>query len=109
MSPIVSKLYHDGYLNAKSYLQSDVFAAAGEFAKCEGILPAPESAHAIKAAFDEALKCKETGEEKVILFGLTGTGYFDMTAYQSYNEGKMSDYMPTDADLQKGFDSLPKL
>jgi tryptophan synthase beta chain len=107
MSPIVSKLYHDGYIKAKSYVQSEVFDAAKKFAGCEGILPAPESAHAIKGALDEALKCKETGEEKVILFGLTGTGYFDMTAYQSYNEGKMSDYVPTDADLQKGFDTLP--
>jgi tryptophan synthase beta chain len=107
MSPIVSKLYHDGYIKAKSYVQSEVFEAAKAFARCEGILPAPESAHAIKGALDEALKCKETGEEKVILFGLTGTGYFDMTAYQSHNDGKMSDYVPTDADLQKGFDTLP--
>jgi tryptophan synthase beta chain len=109
MSPIVSKLYHDGYISAKSYVQSDVFEAAEKFARCEGILPAPESAHAIKGALDEALKCKETGEEKVILFGLTGTGYFDMTAYQSYNTGKMSDYVPTDEDLQKGFETLPKI
>ena len=109
MSPIISKLYHDGYISAKSYIQSDVFDAAAKFAKCEGILPAPESAHAIKGAIDEAIKCKETGEEKTILFGLTGTGYFDLSAYQSYNEGNMSDYVPTDEDLQKGFDTLPKL
>jgi tryptophan synthase beta chain len=109
MSPIVSKLYHDGYLTAKSYIQSEVFDAATTFARCEGILPAPESAHAIKAAIDEALKCKETGEEKVIVFGLTGTGYFDMAAYQNYNNGEMNDYVPTDEDLQKGFDSLPKV
>ena len=109
MSPIVSKLYHDGYLKAKSYIQSEVFDAATMFARCEGTLPAPESAHAIKAAIDEALKCKETGEEKVILFGLTGTGYFDMAAYQSYNSGEMNDYVPTDEDLQKGFDSLPNV
>jgi len=109
MSPILSKLYHDGYLTAKSCIQSDVFAAAEQFARCEGILPAPESAHAIKGALDEAMKCKETGEEKTILFGLTGTGYFDLAAYQSYNEGKMSDYVPTDEDLQKGFDTLPQL
>jgi tryptophan synthase beta chain len=109
MSPILSKLYHDGYMTAKSYIQSDVFAAATQFARAEGILPAPESSHAIKGAIDEALKCKATGEEKTILFGLTGTGYFDMAAYQSYNEGKMSDYVPTDADLQKGFDTLPKM
>ncbi|MCL2087493.1 MAG: TrpB-like pyridoxal phosphate-dependent enzyme [Oscillospiraceae bacterium] len=107
MSPIVSKLYHDGYINAKSYNQSEVFDAAAKFAKCEGILPAPESAHAIKGAIDAALKCKESGESKVILFGLTGTGYFDMSAYQGYLEGKMSDYTPSDEDLQKGFDSLP--
>ena len=109
MSPIVSKLYHDGLITAKAYTQSEVFTAAEKFARCEGILPAPESAHAIKAALDEAIKCRETGEEKTILFGLTGTGYFDMTAYQSYNEGKMSDYVPNEADLQKGFDTLPKL
>lgn len=109
MSPILSKLYHDGYITAKSYTQSDVFDAAEKFARCEGILPAPESAHAIKGAIDEAVKCKETGEEKVILFGLTGTGYFDLSAYQNYNEGEMSDYIPTDDDLQKGFDSLPKI
>jgi tryptophan synthase beta chain len=109
MSPIVSKLYHDGYLTAKSYIQSEVFDAATMFARCEGTLPAPESAHAIKAAIDEAMKCKETGEEKVIVFGLTGTGYFDMAAYQNYNSGEMNDYVPTDEDLQKGFDSLPNV
>jgi len=109
MSPIISKLYHDGYLTAKSYIQSEVFDAATMFARCEGTLPAPESAHAIKAAIDEAMKCKETGEEKVIVFGLTGTGYFDMAAYQNYNSGEMNDYVPTDEDLQKGFDSLPNV
>ena len=109
MSPTVSKLYHDGYMIAKSYIQSDVFKAAEQFAKCEGILPAPESAHAIKCAIDEAIKCKETGEEKTILFGLTGTGYFDMAAYKNHNEGNLLDYIPTDEDLQKGFDSLPKV
>jgi tryptophan synthase beta chain len=109
MSPILSKLYHDGYMSAKTYVQSEVFAAATQFARCEGILPAPESSHAIKGAIDEALKCKESGEEKTILFGLTGTGYFDLSAYQSYNEGKMSDFVPTDEDLQKGFDTLPKM
>ncbi len=109
MSPIVSKLYHDKLISAKSYTQTEVFDAAKIFLRCEGTLPAPESSHAIKAALDEAVKCKATGEEKVILFGLTGTGYFDMAAYQSYNSGAMSDYVPTDADLQKGFDSLPNL
>lgn len=109
MSPIVSKLYHDGYINARSYVQSEVFDAATTFAKSEGILPAPESSHAIKAAMDEAVKCRETGEEKVILFGLTGTGYFDMTAYQGYLNGDMNDYVPTDADLEKGFATLPKI
>ena len=109
MSPILSKLYHDGYMEAVSVEQTKVFEAAVYFAKHETILPAPESAHAIRAAIDEALRCKESGEAKTILFGLTGTGYFDMTAYASYNEGTMSDYIPTDADLQKGFDALPKI
>ena len=109
MSPIVSKLYHDGYIRTTSVEETAVFKAATFFAKCEGTLPAPESSHAIKVAIDEALKCKETGEKKKILFGLTGTGYFDMTAYSSYLDGTMSDYVPTDEDLQKGFDSLPKI
>ncbi len=109
MSPILSKLYHDGYMEAVAVEQTKVFEAATFFAKYETILPAPESAHAIRAAMDEALKCKETGEEKTILFGLTGTGYFDMTAYSAYQEGRMVDYIPTDADLQRGFDSLPKI
>lgn len=109
MSPILSKLYHDGYMEAVSYEQTKVFEAAVQFAKCETILPAPESAHAIRGAIDEALKCKETGEAKTILFGLTGTGYFDMKAYSEYLAGTMTDYIPTDADLQKGFDSLPKI
>lgn len=109
MSPILSKLYHDGYMEAVSYEQTKVFEAAVMFAKCETILPAPESAHAIKGAIDEALKCKESGEEKTILFGLTGTGYFDMKAYSEYLEGTMTDYIPTDEDLQKGFESLPKI
>ncbi|SHH00171.1 tryptophan synthase beta chain [Anaerosphaera aminiphila DSM 21120] len=100
MSPIISKLYHDGYMDAVSYAQSKVFEAAIMFAKTETILPAPESAHAIRAAIDEALKCKETGEEKTILFGLTGTGYFDMLAYESYLEGTMEDYIPSDEDLK---------
>ncbi len=109
MSPILSKLYHDGYMEAVSYKQTEVFEAAVLFAKQETILPAPESAHAIKGAIDEALKCKETGEAKTILFGLTGTGYFDMTAYESYRNSTMTDYVPTDEDLQKGFDSLPDI
>ncbi len=109
MSAIVSKLYHDGYIKARSYEQTKVFDAAVNFARIEGYLPAPESSHAIRAAIDEALQCKETGEKKVILFGLTGTGYFDLSAYQSYNDGTMSDYIPSDEDLQKGFDSIPKL
>ena len=109
MSPILSKLYHDGYMDAVSVEQTKVFEAATFFAKHETLRPAPESAHAIRAAMDEALRCKETGEEKTILFGLTGTGYFDMTAYTAFLEGKMSDYAPTDEDLQKGFDSLPQV
>lgn len=106
MSPIISKLYHDGYLEAVSVEQTKVFEAAEKFARCEGILPAPESAHAISVAIDEALKCKERNEKKTILFGLTGTGYFDMTAYKAYNDGTMTDYIPTDEDLQRGFDSI---
>ena len=108
MSSILSQLYHDGYMTARSVEQTAVFAAAEEFARVEGILPAPESSHAIRVAIDEALKCKETGEEKTILFGLTGTGYFDMVAYEKYNNGQMTDYIPTDADLQAGFDRIPK-
>lgn len=110
MNPILSKLYHDGYLDeARSYEQTRVFDAAVTFARCEGTLPAPESSHAIRAAMDEAIKCRETGEKKDILFGLTGTGYFDMPAYMSYHDGTMSDSIPTDADLQRGFDSLPTI
>ena len=109
MSPVLSQLYHDGFMEARSVEQTAVFEAAEKFARVEGILPAPESAHAIRTAVDEALKCKETGEAKTIIFGLTGTGYFDMTAYEAFNDGKMSDYVPTDADLQRGFDSLPKV
>ena len=109
MSPILSKLYHDGYMEAVAYEQTRVFEAAVLFAKRETILPAPESAHAIRGAIDEALKCKESGEAKTILFGLTGTGYFDMTAYENYLSGQMSDSIPTDEELQKGFDSLPKI
>ena len=109
MSPVVSKLYHDGYMEVKAVKQTEVFAAAEQFAKCEGILPAPESSHAIKVAMDEAIKCRETGEKKVILFGLTGTGYFDLTAYKSFNEGTMKDYIPTDEDLARGFASIPKV
>ncbi len=106
MSPIISKLYHDGYMEAVSVEQTKVFEAAEKFARCEGILPAPESAHAISVAIDEALKCKERNEKKTILFGLTGTGYFDMTAYKAYNDGTMTDYIPTDEDLQRGFASI---
>ena len=109
MNSVLSKLYHDGYLRAVSYEQNKVFDAATLFARTEGTLPAPESSHAIKAAIDEALKCKETGEEKTILFGLSGTGYFDLTAYCAHNEGRMTDYIPTDEELQKGFDTLPKM
>lgn len=109
MSPILSKLYHDGYMKAVAVEQTKVFEAATLFAKHETILPAPESAHAIRAAIDEAVKCRESGEAKTILFGLTGTGYFDMNAYTSYLEGTMTDYIPTDEDLQRGFDALPKI
>ena len=108
MSPILSQLYDDGYMEATSVEQTKVFEAAEMFARGEGILPAPESSHAIRVAIDEAMKCKETGEEKTILFGLTGTGYFDMVAYEKLNNGQMSDYIPTDEDLAKGFADLPK-
>ena len=109
MSSIVSQLYDDGYVKARSVEQTEVFKEAETFARVEGILPAPESSHAIKVAIDEALKCKETGEEKNIVFGLTGTGYFDMVAYQKYNDGEMSDYIPTDEELEKSFATLPKV
>ena len=108
MSSVLSQLYHDGYMKAISVEQTSVFKAAEEFARVEGILPAPESSHAIKAAIDEALRCKETGEEKTILFGLTGTGYFDMVAYEWFNNGEMSDYIPTDEELKKGLEGVPK-
>ena len=109
MSSTLSQLYDDGLMEATSVEQTSVFAAAEQFARVEGILPAPESSHAIRVAIDEALKCKETGEEKTILFGLTGTGYFDMVAYQKYNDGEMRDYIPTDEELEKGFAGLPKV
>ena len=109
MSSILSQLYADGYMEAVSVKQTDVFEAAEQFARTEGILPAPESSHAIKAAIDEALKCKETGEEKTIVFGLTGTGYFDMVAYEKFHEGEMSDYIPTDEEIAKYTANLPKV
>ncbi len=108
MSSTLSQLYHDGYMEAVSVEQTSVFEAAEEFARVEGILPAPESSHAIRVAIDEALKCKETGEEKTIVFGLTGTGYFDMVAYEKYNNGEMRDYIPTDEDLQRGLAGIPQ-
>ena len=109
MSSIVSQLYDDGYLEATSVEQTSVFEAAEMFARVEGILPAPESSHAIRVAIDEALKCKETGEEKNIVFGLTGTGYFDLVAYQKYNDGEMSDSIPTDEDIAKSLAKLPNI
>lgn len=107
MSSVLSQLYDDGYMEARSVKQTDVFAAATQFARTEGILPAPESAHAIRAAIDEAILAKETGEEKTIVFGLTGIGYFDMMSYEKYNSGIMTDYIPSDEDLEKGFKTLP--
>ena len=109
MSGVLSQLYHDGLMEARSVGQTEVFAAAQEFARVEGILPAPESAHAIKVALDEAKKCRETGEEKTIVFGLTGTGYFDMVAYGKFNDGVMEDYIPTDAELEAGFATMPQI
>ena len=109
MSPTLSQLYADGLMEARAVEQTAVFEAAELFARCEGILPAPESSHAIRVAIDEALACKERGEEKDILFGLTGTGYFDLVAYQKFNDGVMSDYIPTDEDLARGFAGLPQV
>ena len=109
MSSTLSELYHQGLMEAVSVKQTDVFEAAEYFARIEGILPAPESSHAIRIAIDEALKCKETGEEKTIVFGLTGTGYFDMVAYEKFHDGQMTDYIPTDDDLAKSFAKLPKI
>ena len=107
MSPVLSQLYHDGLMEARAVEQSAVFEAATQFARCEGILPAPESSHAIRVAIDEALRCRETGEEKTILFGLTGTGYFDLLAYQQYNDGRMSDYIPSDEEIARSLAALP--
>lgn len=109
MSGILSQLYHDGLLEATSVTQTEVFNAAVRFARCEGTLPAPESSHAIAVAIKEALRCKETGEAKTIVIGLTGTGYFDMLAYQKHNEGRITDYVPTDDELEASFARLPKI
>ena len=109
MSAILSQLYDDGLMEARTAVQTDVFKAAEEFARVEGILPAPESAHAIKVAIDEALLCKQTGEAKTIVFGLTGTGYFDLVAYAKFHDGEMTDYIPTDAELEKSFATLPTI
>ena len=109
MSSIVSQLYDDGYLEATSVEQTKVFEAAEQFARVEGILPAPESSHAIRVAIDEALKCKETGEEKNIVFGLTGTGYFDLVAYQKFNDGEMTDRIPTDEEIAASLAKLPQV
>ncbi|MDD3163536.1 MAG: TrpB-like pyridoxal phosphate-dependent enzyme [Sphaerochaetaceae bacterium] len=109
MSPILSQLYHDGMMEARAVEQTSVFEAAELFARTEGILPAPESSHAIRVAIDEALKCKQSGQSKDILFGLTGTGYFDLSAYKNYNDGTMVDSIPTDDDLSQAFAQLPKV
>ena len=109
MSPVLSQLYDDGLMRAVSVPQTAVFEAAEQFARVEGILPAPESSHAIRVAIDEAMKCKETGEEKTIVFGLTGTGYFDMVAYEKFHNGEMDDYIPTDEELAKFKARLPKV
>ena len=109
MTSTLSELYDQGLMEARSVKQTDVFAAAEQFARVEGILPAPESAHAIRVAIDEAMKCKESGEAKTIVFGLTGTGYFDMMSYEKFHDGKMTDYIPTDAEIEKGLSGLPKI
>jgi len=109
MTSTLSQLYDDGLMEARSVIQTDVFAAAEQFARVEGILPAPESSHAIKVAIDEAMKCKQTGEAKTIVFGLTGTGYFDMMSYEKFHDGKMSDYIPSDEEIAVGLSGLPKI
>ena len=109
MTSTLSQLCDDGLMEARSVTQTSVFEAAEYFARIEGILPAPESAHAIRVAMDEALKCKETGEEKTIVFGLTGTGYFDMMSYEKFHDGKMTDYIPTDEEIEKALAKLPTL
>ena len=109
MSSILSQLYHDGLMEARSVSQTEVFEAAQTFARVEGILPAPESSHAIRVAIDEALKCKETGEAKNIVFGLTGTGYFDLYAYKKFNDGEMNNYVPTDEEIQRSLSKLPNI
>jgi len=109
MNPVISQLYHDGLMEARTVRQTEVFAAAQEFARVEGILPAPESSHAIRAAMDEAIRCRETGEEKTILFGLTGTGYFDLYSYAKYNDGLMTDSELPEEDLEKGFSMIPNI
>lgn len=109
MSSVLSELYDQGLMEARSVEQTEVFRAAEEFARVEGILPAPESSHAIKAAMDEAIKCRETGQEKTILFGLTGTGYFDLKAYENFNNKTMTDYIPTDEELAASFAKLPSV
>ena len=108
MSPILSQLYDDGLMEAVSVEQTKVFEAAEYFARIEGILPAPESSHAIRVAIDEAVKCRETGKEETIVFGLTGTGYFDLVAYEQFNNGTMTDHIPTDAEIANGLAGLPK-
>ena len=109
MSTIMSQLYHDGFFEARAVEQNSVFEAATLFARVEGTLPAPESSHAIRVAIDEALKCKESGEAKTIVFGLTGTGYFDLKAYEQYNDGKMQDVIPTDEQIASSLAKLPKI
>ena len=109
MNAMLSELYNEGLIEARAVEQTSVFEAATMFARTEGTLPAPESAHAIRVAVDEALRCKEKGKSETIVFGLTGTGYFDMVAYGKYNDGTISDYIPTDADLAIGFAFLPKV
>ncbi len=109
MNPVLSELYREGFIEARAYLQSEVFKAGQTFARVEGLLPAPESSHAILGAMREALYCKKTGESKTILFGLTGTGYFDMAAYQKYNDGNIMDFVPTDEDIQQSLNRLPKI
>jgi tryptophan synthase beta chain len=106
-APLVCQLYHDNLMEATAYGQTAVFEAALQFAKSEGIIPAPESSHAIRGAIDEALKAKEEGKERTILFGLSGHGYLDLTAYEDYLGGKLVDYAYPEEKIKEALRELP--
>ncbi len=109
MAPSISALYDAGYIQAVAVPQLPTFESAVQFARCEGILPAPESAHAIRVAIDEALDAKEKGEERVILFNLSGHGHFDLTAYDAYHSGNLQDYQYPREAVQAAMERLPKV